>query len=98
MPFDEARLMKEYPELNTRYAMTTNPETPLIMVGFDDGWRIIDGWHRLYKAMKLGWKDVPVVLIPAEVAVLFRLAKVPPGHPTVAEACERAGLGHLFLT
>lgn len=73
--FTEESIQELYPDLDRNYAMTTNPEIPGIYIDLQDGSDtqiIIDGWHRLYKAMKTAI-PFPLILLTPEEDIQCRL-------------------------
>ncbi|MGC4044856.1 MAG: hypothetical protein QM758_13770 [Armatimonas sp.] len=57
---DEAQVRSQYPELDETYALTTDLSKPVLFVPFTNGTSIlIDGWHRLFNAIRRG---VPYLL------------------------------------
>ena len=55
------------PCMNTEYAMSTNIETPCIIVELTDKTKkLIDGNHRLYKAKQLGIENLPCYILPLD--------------------------------
>jgi hypothetical protein len=51
---DLAHIRKRYPDLDEEYAMKTGITEPLLFVPFKDKAQLVDGWHRLWKGVKLG--------------------------------------------
>lgn len=86
---DAESVTKNYDGFDEAYAMATRicAEEPLITIEeiqTIDGKRavrLIDGWHRLYKAIKLDLPCVWIVVIPAEMVPLITLYRVGPGEP-----------------
>jgi hypothetical protein len=73
------------PDFSPEYAMTTNPEEPVILAtltgpsGEPAGPLLIDGCHRLYKAARLGREQQPsFVLTAAETLAIRRDAVLGP--------------------
>lgn len=83
-------LVKEqYPDMDADYAMTTNLSRPLLltlfvrqMAGEDEPntLQLLDGWHRLYKALLTGVEYLPVYLLTQEQSDAVLFAKMPPGR------------------
>lgn len=67
--FDEDRI-----EIDREHAMSrqVNPSIPILVLEFTDGGLPIDGNHRLYKAIQLGWRQIPALILLAEEEYRFR--------------------------
>ncbi len=82
-------LVKEqYPDMDAAYAMTTDLSRPLLLTlfvrqlaGVDEPntLQLLDGWHRLYKALLTGVEYLPAYLLTQEQSELVLFAKMPPG-------------------
>lgn len=69
-PAPEGRLKLIEVKVDVEYAMTkTNLSKPIIFAplsspsGEDFGWMVIDGWHRIYRALSEGWETLPAYLL-----------------------------------
>ena len=66
------------PDFSPQYAMTTNPDEPVILATLADasgepaGPLLIDGCHRLYKAAVTGQAEIPAVVLTAAETLLIR--------------------------
>ena len=69
-----------YADIDPEYAMTTDLSRPLIFVPFFGECLLIDGWHRLYKAAKLGMADVLIFTLTQREADSIQWLELPPGH------------------
>jgi hypothetical protein len=65
---DLAHIRKRYPEINEDYAMTTDITKPLLFVPFKGKMQLVDGWHRLLKAVTLGVLEVSAHVLTQEEA------------------------------
>ncbi len=59
------------PDFSSQYAMTTNPDEPVILVTLADASGeptplLIDGCHRLYKAAVTGRAEIPAFVLTAD--------------------------------
>lgn len=48
---------------NPEYAMLTNLSKPVIIVPLEGAECVIDGWHRIYHAWRIGVRDLPCVML-----------------------------------
>jgi hypothetical protein len=60
---DLAHIRKRYPELDEDYAMKTDITEPILFVPFKGKVQLVDGWHRLAKAVKLGVLEIPALVL-----------------------------------
>jgi len=66
------------PDFSPEYAMTTNPDEPVILATLADasgepaGPLLIDGCHRLYKAAVTGRAEMPAFVLTAAETLLIR--------------------------
>ena len=83
-----AMVKQQYPDIDAEYAMTTDITRPLLLTLFqrhnaeDDEpntLQLLDGWHRLYKAMVISVEVLPAYMLTAEKSELVLFAKLPPG-------------------
>ena len=83
------------PDFSPEYAMTTNPDEPVILATLANASGVgspllIDGCHRLYKAAVTGRVKIPALVLTAAETLLIRSDAVlgpprpaqPPGHRT----------------
>lgn len=83
-----------YDDLDVARAAGTNLAEPGIAVELESGTHnIIDGWHRLYKAVTLGVRELPYHVLTSEMARTITLGTLAAGAPTVSEAMRRAAAG-----
>ncbi len=94
---DIAHIRERYQKLDEAYAMFTDLTIPLLFVPFaGPGSRgsdrptaqLIDGWHRLFKAVVTGVEVVPAYLLTQEEADRILIGKTPLGAFPVS---NRAG-------
>ena len=83
-----ALVKEQYPDIDADYAMTTDLDRPLLLTLFqrhkagDDEpntLQLLDGWHRLVKAMLCGVEVLPAYLLTQEQSDAVLFAKLPPG-------------------
>jgi hypothetical protein len=65
------------PDFSPQYAMTTNPDEPVIIAtlagpGGEPAPLLIDGCHRLYKAAVTGRAEIPAFVLTADETLLIR--------------------------
>ncbi len=71
-------LISPGPDFSPQYAMTTNPDEPVILAtlsgpgGEPAGPLLIDGCHRLYKAAVTGQAEIPAFVLTAAETLLIR--------------------------
>ena len=69
---DEIR--ERHRNLNERYAMTTDTRRPVLFVQMPSGeHQLIDGWHRLFRAIATGVQELPAYLLTNEEAAAVRI-------------------------
>jgi hypothetical protein len=69
-----------YSDLDLEYALSVDLSQPLIFIPFFGESLLIDGWHRLYKAARLGVEDVLIFLLTQAEADRIQWLELPPGH------------------
>jgi hypothetical protein len=80
------------PHFNPDYAMTTDPDEPVILAtmagppGEPGGPLLIDGCHRLYKAVVTGRAEIPAFVLTAAETLLIRSDAVLGPSPRPASA------------
>lgn len=84
-----------YPELDEAYAMTCPLARPLLFVPFKGVSQLIDGWHRLFKAVVLGVLELPAYLLTEQEAEAALIGRTPPGQ---AAPSPRFAAGKLVVT
>lgn len=94
-------LVKEqYPDMDEEYAMTTDLNRPLLLTLFvrhlavanePNTLQLLDGWHRLYKALLTGVEHLPVYLLTLEQSESVLFAKMPPGEGIDWRQSEKRG-------
>ncbi len=63
---------KEWVQIDKDYALTTNPEQPIVVIEVCDGLVFtIDGNHRLYKAVTTNIKHIFAYYLPLEIQKQF---------------------------
>jgi len=67
--FEESRI-----RIDREHAMSerVDPRIPILAVRFEDGSLPVDGWHRIYRCIKLGWTQIPVLFLEGEQEHRFR--------------------------
>jgi hypothetical protein len=66
-------------QINPEHAMTVDLTYPVLLLESMDeldgspGGRLIDGWHRVYKAAQLGIAELPAIVITTEEEALIRI-------------------------
>ncbi len=73
------RLLKRNPSIDEAYAMTTDLSRPLLFFRMDGKDQLIDGHHRLMKALKLGEDMLKAYVLTKEQADSVLVVKLPPG-------------------
>lgn len=71
-----AHLMERYPSLDWEYAKTTDLTRPLLFVAYRGKAQMIDGWHRLARAVLEGVSEMAAYLLTeaeADAVLLFTL-------------------------
>jgi hypothetical protein len=88
---DIAHIRERYQKLDEAYAMFTDLTVPLLFVPFagkTTEWptaQLIDGWHRLFKAVVTGVEVLPAYLLTQEEADRILIGKTPLGAFPLAE-------------
>jgi hypothetical protein len=84
------------PDFSPEYAMTTDPDEPVILAsltgpgGEPAGPLLIDGCHRLYKAARTGRAEIPAYVLTAAETLLIRSdAVLGPPRPARARNTSR---------
>jgi hypothetical protein len=87
-------LLRQYPALDVVHAMETDLAKPLIVLEGAEaqGDLLIDGWHRLYKALRTGATEIVAGKIHRGWARKIMIGWLPPGCPMVHEAIEQKGV------
>ena len=67
-----------YEGIDEDYAMKTDLARPLIFIPFFGECLLIDGWHRFFKAAKLGLVDVLIYVLSQEEADSILWLEIPP--------------------
>lgn len=88
---DLAHLRHRYPDLNEEYAKTVDLSKPILFVPFEGGTSVlIDGWHRLYRAVSEGVSSLPCYELTPEEAEQILVMKIPP-KPKLAPMDTKKG-------
>jgi hypothetical protein len=91
---DLAHIRERYQKLDEAYAMFTDLTVPLLFVPFAGSGssgsdhptaQLIDGWHRLFKAVVTGAEVLPAYLLTQEEADRILIGKTPLGAFPLAE-------------
>jgi hypothetical protein len=91
---DLAHIRERYHNLNEAYALFTDLSEPLLFVPFTGQGsdrptaHLIDGWHRLFKAVATGVEVLPAYLLTQEQADNILLGKV---SPVTSRTCPNSG-------
>lgn len=88
-------IKQRYSELDEAYALTRDLSQPLLFVPFQGVAQLIDGWHRLHKAVVLGVEQLPAYLLTEEEAQATLLDTVPAGQSLPS---ARFDVGRLVVT
>jgi hypothetical protein len=70
-------LEERYPSLNWEYAKTTDLSRPLLFVPYRGQAQMVDGWHRIARAVLEGVEELPAYLLTeaeADACLLMHLA------------------------
>lgn len=79
----------QYPGMDADYALTTDLSRPLLLTLFarhkakneePNTLQLLDGWHRLFKALLTGVETLPAYLLTQEQADAVLFGKLPPGE------------------
>ncbi len=70
-----------YNGIDRSYALSTDLTQPLLFIPFLGSVLLIDGYHRLWKAARLGVAFLPAFFLTQEEADTIRCLELPPGHP-----------------
>ncbi len=68
-----------YVGLDESYALTTDVTRPLLFLHLHGKMQLVDGWHRLFKAVTLGIPCLPAYVLSEEEAETILMLKLPPG-------------------
>jgi hypothetical protein len=63
-----AHIWERYPSLDWTYAKTTDLSRPLLFVPFAGAAQMVDGWHRIARAVLEGVEELPAYLLTEEEA------------------------------
>jgi hypothetical protein len=74
------QLKKQYVDLDEEYALSTNLEDPILFVPFKHEAQLIDGFHRLLKAIKTGVKTLPCKVLTEAQSCECLIMVLPKGH------------------
>ena len=83
-----ARVTEQYPDMDAEYALTTDLSRPLLLTLFErqragddepNTLQLLDGWHRLYKALLTGVAYLPAYLLTQKQSEQVLFATLPPG-------------------
>jgi hypothetical protein len=72
-------LQERYPSLDWEYAKTTDLSRPLLFVPFNGKAQLIDGYHRVAKAVLEGIEELPAYQLTQDEADECLLLHLPPG-------------------
>ena len=70
-------LLRLYPDINVEYALTTDVSQPLLFVPLEEKVRLIDGSHRVCKALLTGIDILPAYFLTQEEADQSLVARLP---------------------
>ena len=73
------RLMAQYPGLDTEKAASANLSEPVIFIGFKGEHLLIDGWHRMYRAVSENAPTIPSYVLTEEEAGTILVSETPKG-------------------
>lgn len=77
----EDKVRELYRGIDEEYAMATDLSKPLLLIPLGEECLIIDGWHRLFHAARLGLSGLPAYFLEPEEADAILLLEQPPGQP-----------------
>ena len=76
---DMAHLRRRYPDLDEEYARTADLSLPILFVPFEGGTSVlVDGWHRLWRAVSEGIEWLPCYQLTPQEAEQILVMKIPP--------------------
>lgn len=81
-----AHIAQRYPSLDWEYARTTDMSLPLLFVPFAGAAQLIDGWHRLGRAVLEGVTELPAYLLTEEEARQCLVMQLPQKEPRKGDA------------
>ena len=88
---DLAHLRQRYPDLDEEYARTVDLSRPILFVPFEGGTSVlIDGWHRLARAVIEGIPCLPCYELTLQEAQQVLVVKIPP-RPKLAPMDTKKG-------
>ena len=74
-------IQQNYQEIDLEYARTTDMTRPFLVIPFGrDECLIVDGWHRLTRAVMESVEELPMYLLTREEARSIQWLELPPGH------------------
>jgi hypothetical protein len=73
-------LHEGYADLDEAYALSTDLSKPLLFVTLNGEAQLIDGWHRLLKAVITGVPVLPCYVLSEDQADSCLIVKLPPGR------------------
>lgn len=83
-------IQQNYETLDWEYAKTTDLTKPLLIIPFgEQEILIIDGWHRLARAVLEGIEELPMVLLTQEEADSVQWLHLPPEYALMREEILR---------
>jgi hypothetical protein len=83
-------IRQNYEELDWDYARTADLTRPLLVIPFgEQEILLIDGWHRLARAVLEGIEELPMILLTREEADSIQWLHLPPEYATSREELAR---------
>jgi hypothetical protein len=77
---DLAHLRQRYPDIDENHAAKADLSRPILFVPFHDGTSVlVDGWHRLWRAVSEGVESLPCYELTPEEARACLIAQLPAG-------------------
>lgn len=73
------RLREHYPDVDESYALTTNLAEPLLFVPLEKAIQLIDGFHRVARALLTNVDILPAYFLTQEEADACLVCSLPPG-------------------
>ena len=73
-------IREQYDDMNEFYALSTDLSKPLLFVPLEGKDKLVDGWHRLFKAAFLGVDELPAYILTQEEADSCLVCKLAPQH------------------
>ena len=73
-------IRQNYVEIDLDYARTTDLSRPLLVIPLGEEILILDGWHRLARAVMEGIEELPICMLTQAEADSIQWLELPAGH------------------